>query len=150
MLIPVFPPILLSTCANKVVGMLINFSPLLKILAANPETSPTTPPPTAIKESFLLKLYFSITVINLFTLCWSLFFSLEENLYKITFFLIFCFNFLIILNGTLLSNTIKYFSDLGNLDFKILSSLLIRFDPIKISYFEFAVLIVILLFFIYF
>ena len=35
--------------------MLINFNPLLAILAANPEISPTIPPPMLIKQSFLLK-----------------------------------------------------------------------------------------------
>ena len=55
---PVLPPMDESTCANKVVGILINFIPLLKILAANPETSPVIPPPTDIKQSFLLKLFF--------------------------------------------------------------------------------------------
>ena len=39
--------------------MLINFIPLLKILAANPLTSPVIPPPTEIKQSSLEN-FFSI------------------------------------------------------------------------------------------
>ena len=58
MFIPVFPPIEESTCDSNVVGILTNFNPLLKILAANPETSPVIPPPTEIKQSFLLKFLF--------------------------------------------------------------------------------------------
>ncbi len=49
------PPIEESTCDKSVVGMLINFNPLLNILAAKPETSPVIPPPIEIKQSFLLK-----------------------------------------------------------------------------------------------
>ena len=48
-----------STCASNVVGMLINFIPLLKILEAKAETSPIIPPPTEITQSFLLKLFLS-------------------------------------------------------------------------------------------
>ncbi len=44
-----------STCANKVVGRLIKFIPLLNILATNPTVSPTIPPPTAITKSERLK-----------------------------------------------------------------------------------------------
>ena len=51
--IPVFPPIEESTCANKVEGIFINFSPLLYMLAAKPEISPVMPPPTDIRQSFL-------------------------------------------------------------------------------------------------
>ena len=51
--IPVLPPIEESTWANKVVGILINFIPLLKMLDANPEVSPVIPPPIDIKQSFL-------------------------------------------------------------------------------------------------
>ena len=56
LLIPVFPPIDESTCARSVVGILINFNPLLKMLAAKPDTSPVIPPPKDIMQSFLLKL----------------------------------------------------------------------------------------------
>ena len=42
------PPIDESTCDNKVVGILINLIPRLKILAAKPTTSPVIPPPKAI------------------------------------------------------------------------------------------------------
>ena len=41
------------------VGILINFNPLLNILAAKPDTSPVIPPPTAITQSFLLKFLLS-------------------------------------------------------------------------------------------
>ena len=44
-----------STCANKVVGRLIKFIPLLNILATKPTVSPTIPPPTAITKSERLK-----------------------------------------------------------------------------------------------
>ena len=40
--------------------MLINFTPLLNILAAKPDISPVIPPPTEIKQSFLLKFFFKI------------------------------------------------------------------------------------------
>ena len=48
---PVFPPIDESTCDKSVVGILINFSPLLKRLAAKPLISPVIPPPIDIKQS---------------------------------------------------------------------------------------------------
>ena len=44
-----------STCANKVVGRLIKFIPLLNILATKPTVSPTIPPPTAMTKSERLK-----------------------------------------------------------------------------------------------
>ena len=59
---------LLSTWAKSVVGIFTNFIPLLKILAANPATSPVIPPPIDIKQSFLLKLFFNRTSSILFTL----------------------------------------------------------------------------------
>ena len=59
MFIPTLPPKLLSTWAKRVVGIFINFIPLLKMLAANPDTSPAIPPPIDIIQSFLLKLFFS-------------------------------------------------------------------------------------------
>ena len=68
MLIPVFPPIDESTCESNVVGILINFKPLLKMLAAKPDTSPVIPPPMAIKQSFLLKPLFKSIDKILFTL----------------------------------------------------------------------------------
>ena len=40
-------------------GILINCKPLLKILAANPPTSPVIPPPILIKQSCLEKLFFN-------------------------------------------------------------------------------------------
>ena len=57
MLIPVFPPTEESTCASNVVGTLTKQMPLFKILATNPEKSPTIPPPTANITSLLLKLF---------------------------------------------------------------------------------------------
>ena len=39
--------------------MLTNLIPLLNMLEANPDTSPVIPPPIDIKQSFLLKLFFS-------------------------------------------------------------------------------------------
>ena len=75
--IPVLPPIEESTCDNKVVGILINFNPLLNILAAKPDTSPVIPPPTEMTQSFLLKFLLSRIDKILLTLFWFLFFSLE-------------------------------------------------------------------------
>jgi len=73
---PVLPPIDESTCESSVVGILTNFKPRLKVLAAKPDTSPVIPPPIEIKQSFLLKFFFKrIDVISL-TLFRFLFFSL--------------------------------------------------------------------------
>ena len=55
---PFFPPIEESTCDNRVVGILTNFKPLLKIFAAKPDISPVIPPPIEIKQSFRLKFFF--------------------------------------------------------------------------------------------
>ena len=79
LLIPVFPPIEESTCASKVVGMLINFIPLLNILAAKPVISPVIPPPKEIMQSPLLKLFTKSLSKILFTLSWFLFISLGLN-----------------------------------------------------------------------
>ena len=68
------PPIDESTCAKRVVGILTNFNPLLKILAAKPETSPTMPPPKDIMQSFLLKLNLK----SLFNIEFTFFKFLEE------------------------------------------------------------------------
>ena len=76
MLIPVFPPIEESTCDNRVVGTLINWSPLLKILAAKPLTSPVIPPPMEIKQSCLEKFSFNKILMIMSKLFWFLFFSL--------------------------------------------------------------------------
>ena len=51
-LTPVFPPIAESTCANKVDGKFIKLTPLFKMLATNPQKSPTIPPPTAKNKSW--------------------------------------------------------------------------------------------------
>ena len=69
-LIPVFPPIDESTWLSKVVGILIKCKPLLKILEANPHTSPQIPPPTEIRQSFLVKFFFSRI------------FTIEETVFK--------------------------------------------------------------------
>ena len=76
-LIPVLPPIDESTCASKVVGIFMNFIPLLKILAVKLETSPVIPPPIDIKQSFLWKLFFKSISNNLFAVFWLLLISLE-------------------------------------------------------------------------
>ena len=57
LLTPVLPPIEESTCDRSVDGILINFNPLLYILAAKPATSPEIPPPKHIIASFLEKLF---------------------------------------------------------------------------------------------
>ena len=64
-LTPVFPPREESTCDNRVVGIFINFRPLLNILAAKPLMSPVIPPPTEIKQSSLEKFFFNKTSIIL-------------------------------------------------------------------------------------
>ena len=57
-LIPVFPPIEASAWASKVVGIFTNFNPLLAKFEIKADKSPITPPPKAIMQSDLLKLYF--------------------------------------------------------------------------------------------
>ena len=57
-LIPDLPPIDESTCASRVVGMWIRFTPLKKVSEANPTRSPITPPPKAIIVRSLLSLFF--------------------------------------------------------------------------------------------
>ena len=56
---PVLPPIEESTWDKSVVGIFINFIPLLKILDAKPLTSPVIPPPIDIKQSSLEKFLFN-------------------------------------------------------------------------------------------
>ena len=70
------PPIDESTCDKSVVGIFINFNPLLKILAAKPETSPVIPPPNEMIESFLLKLFLKSLFKIIFIFFKFLFFSL--------------------------------------------------------------------------
>ena len=94
--------------------------PLLKILAANPEVSPVIPPPTDIKQSFLLKFSFNSLSKILFTLAWFLFNSLELKEWRIIFFGE--SDFIIFLTrvfGTLLSITIKHLLNLIELSEKI-------------------------------
>ena len=86
-LTPVFPPIEESTCANKVVGMLINFTPRCKMPAMKPDRSPITPPPSPIirsrRSNFSdksLSMIFSATLI-------SLFFSPGDKIISIIFIL---------------------------------------------------------------
>ena len=62
---PVLPPIDESTWDNNVVGILINFIPLLKVLDAKPATSPIIPPPNEIIQSSLLNLF-----LNKISLCY--------------------------------------------------------------------------------
>ena len=57
MFTPVLPPIDESTCDKRVVGILINFKPLLNRLAAKPLISPVIPPPIEIKQSSLEKFF---------------------------------------------------------------------------------------------
>jgi hypothetical protein len=47
-LTPTLPPIALSTWASSVVGTWTTGTPRRNVAAANPATSPTTPPPTAM------------------------------------------------------------------------------------------------------
>ena len=65
-----------STWDSKVVGMFINFKPLLNKLAAKPLTSPVIPPPTAIKQSSLEKFLSSKILRIELVVFWFLFFSL--------------------------------------------------------------------------
>jgi hypothetical protein len=44
---PTFPPMELSTMDSRVVGTTAQSTPRMKVAAANPARSPTTPPPTA-------------------------------------------------------------------------------------------------------
>ena len=55
MLTPVLPPIEESTCDKRVVGILMNFNPLLNRLAEKPLISPVIPPPMDITQSSLEK-----------------------------------------------------------------------------------------------
>ena len=73
LLTPAFPPIDESTCANKVVGMLINLTPRCIIPATKPDRSPITPPPSPIirspRSNFFdksLSIIFSATINSLF------------------------------------------------------------------------------------
>ena len=51
-LIPVLPPTEASTIDNRVVGILINFSPLLNVDEAIPPMSVTIPPPKFIRQEW--------------------------------------------------------------------------------------------------
>ena len=66
-----------STCDKRVEGKLINFNPLLNMLAANPVTSPAIPPPKQIITSLLLKLFLN-NISNILLL--SILFTIEEHL----------------------------------------------------------------------
>jgi len=67
-----------------VVGILINFIPLLIKLATKADRSLTIPPPKAIIQSDLLKLIFRIFSISIFA-CLKLFaFSFAVTLYILT------------------------------------------------------------------
>ena len=54
-----FPPRPASTWARRVVGALINLTPLLKVDAANPTTSEAAPPPIDTTVVPLVALEFS-------------------------------------------------------------------------------------------
>ena len=47
-LMPFLPPIELSTCDNRVVGIKLNLTPLRIVFDINPQRSPTVPPPIDI------------------------------------------------------------------------------------------------------
>ena len=79
-LTPVFPPMDASTWANKVVGMLINFIPLLVRLETKADRSPKIPPPNASTQSDLLKLFFKSCSIILFATIRLFVFSFADNL----------------------------------------------------------------------
>ena len=76
MLTPVLPPIEESTCDKSVVGILMNFIPLLNRLAEKPLISPVIPPPMDITQSSLEKFLLSRISKILFTLFKFLFNSL--------------------------------------------------------------------------
>ena len=76
MLTPVLPPIEESTCDKRVVGILMNFNPLLNRLAEKPLISPVIPPPMDITQSSLEKFLLSRISKILFTLFKFLFISL--------------------------------------------------------------------------
>ena len=69
-----------STWANKVVGIFTNFNPLLVKLEIKADKSPITPPPNAITQSDLLKLFFKSFSIILFATLILLVFSFERSL----------------------------------------------------------------------
>ena len=77
------PPIEESTWDKSVVGIFINFIPLLKILDAKPLTSPVIPPPIEIKQSSLEKFLFNKISIILFIIPKFLLASLalKKNIY---------------------------------------------------------------------
>ncbi len=80
MLTPVLPPMEESTWDNKVVGMFMNFKPLLNRLAAKPLISPVIPPPMEITQSSLEKFLFNKISKILFTLFKFLLISLALKL----------------------------------------------------------------------
>ena len=87
----------------------MNLIPRLNILDAYPETSPVIPPPSDIKQSFRLKLFFNNFFKILSTLAWFLFNSLALNEWTITLFLGRDFKVLLtIFFGILLSIIIRH------------------------------------------
>ena len=74
-LIPFFPPIELSTCENKVVGISLKSIPLIIVLAIKPDKSPIVPPPIATSLDFLsifndinlLLIFIIFNIFNIFT-----------------------------------------------------------------------------------
>ena len=69
------PPIQASTWESSVVGIFINFIPLLYVLATNPDMSPTIPPPIAITQSDLLNFFLARPFKRLLAVTKFLFFS---------------------------------------------------------------------------
>ena len=117
-MIPVFPPTEASTCANKVVGILTNFNPLLVRLETKADKSPTTPPPNAIIQSDLLKLFFKSSSIILFAILRFLIFSFTDNLQIVKSYLFKdLIIFLLMVFGTLLSLIIHIFFTPGKFFF---------------------------------
>ena len=55
----VLPPTDESTADTSVVGTVKKFIPLKYVAAKKPPRSPVTPPPKAISESLLVKLFFA-------------------------------------------------------------------------------------------
>ena len=80
------PPIEESTWDKSVVGIFINFIPLLNILDAKPLTSPVIPPPIDIKQSSLEKFLFNKISKILFIILKFLLASLALKIHIYIFF----------------------------------------------------------------
>ena len=110
LLIAVLPPIEASDCARSVVGILINFNPLLVILDTKADKSPTVPPPKAIIQSDLLKLFTNKVLIILLATSKLFIFSFADKLKTIRLYFFKDFlNFFNIFEGKFLSLIIHIF-----------------------------------------